>query len=181
MPPEGITWDKTDAEWTAAAERGLLVGLSAWLDLAVQQAKKLAPFKTGRLEREIKRDPASPTLVGPLLVSGEFGVSGLEYAAAHEFGSGIHDFKNPHTYEIKPRYAAVLAFKWPNAPEGLRDPNNPDKTFFFRVVNHPGVRAANKGQGYLRGAAEMTRNPISGISGKTLMIDALKAELTRGV
>lgn len=172
---EGVEWEYSDVEFEAGVKRAMLSAMDGWLKMAIQRARELAPVDTGRLFREIKQDPMTPMMVDRYRVIGAFGVSGLAYARAHEFGSGVHSPQNPRTYEIRPRYAKALAFKWPNAPEAViaRQPQARETgIFFFTKVNHPGVPAANAGRGYLRPALTDTVK-----DGKALFTEALKAEL----
>lgn len=69
------------------------------------------------------------------------------YAAAYEWGSGIHKTRgSPGTYVIKPRDKGALAFYWPGHESGMR----PGKKFImygndgrllFTYIDHPGVEA----------------------------------------
>lgn len=168
-------WEHSDTEIVAAFQRGLLVGMDGWLKMAVQTARELAPVKTGRLAREIKQDPTTPFMLRQFTAFGAYGVSGLEYAKAHEFGSGIHGTRGS-TYPIVPKYAKALAFRWPNAPAAVIDAQPRSKQtgiFFFAKVNHPGVKAANEGEGYLRPAGSRTREDAL-----KLTYEAIVAELS---
>ena len=68
------------------------------------------------------------------------------YAAAFEFGSGIHSTKGPaETYPIEPKDKKVLAFPWtPSSPAGVRASSKYaddfDGTFWLmHKVDHPGI------------------------------------------
>lgn len=80
-------------------------------------------------------------------------------ARAWEFGSGIHARRGGRgKYPILPKFKKFLAFQWDIADQ------NPDKFKFLpdgRVmlssVQHPGIQAANDGQGYIAPAMKELR------------------------
>lgn len=76
---------------------------------------------------------------------------GGDYARAFEFGSGIHSEKGGGKYPIRPRKAKFLVFPWDKAYEYI--PRTSDGKVMLAAVNHPGVKAASGGQGYIRPAA----------------------------
>lgn len=171
--PEGVRWEHSNEDWLKGVNRALFVAMHGWMRLSVQRARQWAPVRSGRLVREIKADPETPRLEAFLRVLGIIGVSGLAYARAHELGSGIHG-PDKMPYPIKPRYAKVLAFPWPNAPEAVRrsQPGH-EKTglFFFASVQHPGVRPPH-GKGYLRPGVKLEQ-----AAAERLLLEALKAEM----
>lgn len=158
--------------------RGLMTGLEAWADLAVDEAKEYAPVLTGRLAREIKKDETGAKEIDRLVGAIDFGVSGLEYARAHELGSGIHalDPSARELIEIKPITPGVqaLRFPWPDGPTDHPAYNEEQGVFYFARVFHPGVPPANQGEGYLRKAAHETES-----RGKRLLLLAVTAEMRR--
>ena len=148
-----------------ALVEGMLNGMQAWMTECAQVASDLAPVKTSRLATEIKADPHGPAEIDPLVVRGFVGVSGLEYARAHEYGSGIHalDPSERRLIPITAGYwtgksqAKALAFAWPEGPKPHPAYNEELGLYFFHTIYHPGVRPANDGKGYLRLAAQRTK------------------------
>lgn len=80
-------------------------------------------------------------------------------ARAWEFGSGIHARRGPKVkYPILPKTKKFLAFKWDVAdanPEKFRFA--PDGRVLLTSVKHPGIVAANGGQGYIAPAMKELR------------------------
>jgi hypothetical protein len=161
--------------------RGAMVGMRAWLDLASQRAENLAPVDTSRLAKSIHVDPDSPYELDRLVFTGIFG-SNVEYARAHELGSGIHA-SDPAYRELILIEAGfwtgksdkkALAFHWPGGPKDLPNYDPETDKFIFRRVYHPGVPAANQGKGYLRPAAQSTKE-----DGPRLVVSAITAELKK--
>lgn len=93
---------------------------------------------------------------------------------AYEYGSGIHSrvkARSPHQLPsgkilIAPKNKKVLAFFWEKLsdPPGTYYPNSQklikigeDGKAMFRFVEHPGVKAANGGRGYLSPAIAKVR------------------------
>jgi hypothetical protein len=148
---------------------GLLKGTGAWGDLVAQRASDGAPVKTGRLARSIHRDV--PEEIAPLVVSVLVGTN-VEYARAHELGSGLYSDPEfggvQEKYEIRPVFAKALAFEWPGGPKDHPAYDADSGLFFFGKVMHPGVRA----RPYLRPAIH-----ASAEDGKRLVFDAVLAEL----
>ena len=68
-------------------------------------------------------------------------------ARAFEYGSGIHNPRNPGTYEIHPKNVSLLAFYWDkvdkNSPTDGKFLGISNKTgkALFTYVDHPGVAA----------------------------------------
>lgn len=98
-------------------------------------------------------------------------------ARAYEYGSGIHSTSKKrskwqqadNTILITPKTAKVLAFPWerlnsdpPGTWYGGRKliKKNAEGEAIFRFVNHPGVRPAGGGKGYLRPAIAEVRKGI---------------------
>lgn len=99
-------------------------------------------------------------------------------ARAYEYGSGIHSTTSKTSrwqqgakgkILITPKRAKVLAFYWDklsNDPPGtwyggrklIR--KREDDVALFRYVEHPGVKAANGGKGYMRPAISEVRKTI---------------------
>lgn len=148
---------------------GARIGLDAWGALVSQRASLKAPVDTSQLAQSIH-----------YLVESVEGYSAawravigtnLEYAAAQEYGSGLHDPDTPHMIPIPAlgnTTAKTLAFEWPNAPTGMKP--NAEGLFFFKQVLHPGVRA----QPYLRPALEETNE-----EGRTMFLQAIAVELNK--
>lgn len=106
--------------------------------IVAQRATNNAPIKTGRLGRSITSD--KPKQVGPLEFTVDVGTN-VEYARAHELGSGLHSTVGP-----KEKYAIIakgraLEFSWPNAPAEVAD-RYPDSfpLVYYKSVMHPGIR-----------------------------------------
>lgn len=80
-------------------------------------------------------------------------------ARAQEFGSGIHARRGPKAkYPILPKTKKVLAFQWDVAdanPERFKF--LPDGRVVLPKVMHPGIEAANGGQGYIAPAMKELR------------------------
>jgi hypothetical protein len=146
------------------AQNGTRKGLIAWAKLIAQRASRKAPVASGELSRSIFAGTTRRGIAGGGVetveidvVAGEKGVdfnknlvgTNLSYAAAQELGSGLHGERGS-TYPITSRPGGPpLAFEWEGAPaavEHMRDPKS--GLFFFRKVDHPGVKA----QPYLRPA-----------------------------
>lgn len=153
------------AKTEIALVEGMLNGMQAWMLECAKVASQRAPVQTSRLATEIKADPSGPREIEPMVVQGFVGVSGLEYARAHEYGSGIHSM-NPADRELieitagfwtGKSQAKALMFEWPEGPKPHPAYNEELGVYFFHTVYHPGVRAANQGQGYLRLAAKETQ------------------------
>ena len=170
------------SELEARMIEGGLNGMQAWMNLASDEAARLAPVDTGRLAREIKPDPLGPEEIEPLVFRGFIGVSGLEYARAHEFGSGIHAL-DPAERQLIPITAGfwtgksdakALAFAWADGPKPHPAFNEEAGLYFFHTVYHPGVQAANQGKGYLRLGVEKTTE-----EGKRLILLGVAAALKR--
>lgn len=98
---------------------------------------------------------------------------------AYEYGSGVHSTsKKVSKWQqgvkgkilITPKTKLVLAFDWQvlnKYPVGTRFPNAPKLIQIvgkgrgiFRYVEHPGVKAAGAGKGYIRPAINEVRNTI---------------------
>lgn len=147
-----------------ALVEGMLNGMDVWMIKCAEVAAKRAPVKRSRLANEIKADPSGPREIKAMVVQGFVGVSGLEYARAHEYGSGIHSL-DPSERRLIPITAGywtgksdarALMFKWPEGPKPHPAYNEELGVYFFHTIYHPGVRAANEGKGYLRLAAQET-------------------------
>ncbi len=146
----------------AGLDRGLILSGQ----LVAQRATGKAPIKTGRLKRSITFGHATGDTIQkgrPYSTSGgkraiDVGTN-VAYARIQEQGGKIP----PHI--IKPRVKQALAFKWPNAPGGLK----PGKggLFVFKSVNHPG--ATIPAQPYLKPALEESRKDIDKIIGKSVL------------
>lgn len=94
-------------------------------------------------------------------------------ARAYEYGSGLHGFQRKK-YKIAPRRAKALAFYWEKtynfndddweklegSPKFIKV-SDTDGRLLFRWVDHPGVEAANNGQGYLFPAVDLVRKRIA--------------------
>lgn len=100
-------------------------------------------------------------------------------ARAYEYGSGVHSTSSKTSrwqqgtkgkILITPKKAPVLAFDWQvlkKYPVGTTFPNSPkliqivdEGRGIFRYVEHPGVKAANGGKGYVRPAINEVRKTI---------------------
>ena len=132
---------------------GVRIGLDAWGALVAQRASLKAPVATGELARSVNYAVESM----PEMAAAWRAVIGtnISYAAAQEFGSGLHDPDQPHFIPIPALgnvNAKTLAFEWPNAPAGMK-PDPDTGLFFFKRVLHPGVPA----QPYLRPASRGTQ------------------------
>ncbi len=103
-------------------------------------------------------------------------------ARAWEFGSGLHSRRGAKKkYIIKPKNKKLLAFYWDVATISEMERGSPGKFTFapdgrvvFHQVEHPGIQAANGGQGYIgpalkevrrRGRAELSKDIRDAILG----------------
>lgn len=70
-------------------------------------------------------------------------------ARAREFGSGLHATQGPRKkITIVPKKGkSFLAFPWNKARDYI--PKLPDGRVLLKKVEHPGVKAANNGKGYI--------------------------------
>lgn len=97
-------------------------------------------------------------------------------ARAWEFGSGLHARRGAKKkYTIAPKTKKVLAFHWDVAtanPENFTFAS--DGRVLLYSVQHPGIQAANSGQGYIapalkeirrRGKAELSKDVRDAILG----------------
>lgn len=158
----------------ASIATGLLKGVLAWGMVATQNARLKAPVKTGRLAREIKA--SEPYMKAPLVAAIKVGVSGLAYARAVEFGSGIHAEGGSQGYIhiVAGAYTGksskkALAFVWERVRGDIAYGPESNKVF-FRSVMHPGVMP----RPYLRPGVESSKE-----QGRRLIMDAVAAELRR--
>lgn len=168
----------------SATVRGALLGMTGWLAITVLEAESLAPVETGRLARSIHQSAEGPMETDPLIFSGLFGTN-VEYARAHELGSGIHAL-DPAARELILIEAGfwtgksskkALSFLWPGGPTDISSYQTDGPyagKHAMRRVYHPGVRPAHGGRGYLRLAASNKQE-----SGSRLVLEAIMAEWRR--
>jgi len=165
---------KSQQQFTDAVIVGTKKGLNAWADLVRERAAHNAPVDQGELARSINKGEVSQIGEYSWMIS--VGTN-LEYAAAQEFGSGLHseDPDKRHKYPIEAGFwsgkssSKSLAFLWPGGPGKASSAFDPDTgLYFFRKINHPGVRA----QPYLRPALK-----DSSAEGRSLLLAAVVAEL----
>ena len=95
------------------------------------------------------------------------------YAAAYEWGSGLHGEKGAK-YEIVPKNAPALAFPKEDWPNYEPPPEAPD-VFVFNVVHHPGIQP----KPYIRPAMQDTRQENLQIAAKEFKT-AILLELKSG-
>jgi hypothetical protein len=142
----------------AKARIGLRRGLVLSGKLVSQRATRRAPRLTGRLKRSIKE--GKPYNVGRRGMAIDIGTN-VEYAAAQEFGSGLHATRGPKKrIKITPKNKQALAFFWPDAPAHIKPSETTGKVVLAKVM-HPGVRA----QPYLRPALKDSRGDIKKLIG----------------
>lgn len=148
---------------------GIIVGLDASGRLVAQTASELAPVDTGRLARSIHA--GDPFEISELFWAIDVGTN-VEYARAHELGSGIHalDPAERELIVIEPVNAKALAFEWPSGPKNISAYDPETGLFFFSRVYHPGVPA----HPYLRPALEATRDEV-----RQIMTSSVAAEVAR--
>lgn len=163
---------------------GLFNGSTAWQNLVQDRASKLAPVRHGRLARSIHANPNFPIEIEEMVVVGQVGTN-VEYARAHELGSGIHALDPSHRELILIEAGfwtgksdkKALNFVWPAGPQDHPAFNTEGPyagTFTFRRVYHPGVPAANQGEGYLRLAGKQTLDEA-----RRIVIQSVISELAR--
>lgn len=87
-------------------------------------------------------------------------------ARAQEYGSGLKARRGAkRKYPINPKNKKVLAFYWEKATASKMAGDDksgkftflPDGRVAFGMVNHPGIQAANNGQGYIAPAIKVLR------------------------
>lgn len=86
-------------------------------------------------------------------------------ARAQEYGSGLRARRGAKKkYPIKPKNKKILAFYWEVATRSEMEAGRPGKFMFapdgrvlMHQVNHPGIKAANNGQGYIAPAMRELR------------------------
>lgn len=169
-----VTRMRTKSELYAAIMSGALRGAKAVGDLVADRARVKARVKTGRMARSVTASEAfvkSESQVAVLIGTN------VEYARAHEMGSGLfsEDPQFRHKIHIEAGFwtgksdKKSLAFIWPGGPRELAaDPER--MLFLFRSVEHPGI----KPQPFLRPALRETI--ASGEAGR-LLLSAIAAEL----
>jgi phage gpG-like protein len=146
----------------AGLDRGLILSGQ----LVAQRATRRAPRASGRLKRsitfghstgrDIQKGRPYSTSAGRRAI--DVGTNVI-YGRIQELGGKIP------AHIIKPRVKQALAFKWPNAPGGLK----PGKggLFVFKSVNHPGATIPAKP--YLRPALEESKKDINTIIGNSVL------------
>lgn len=141
-----------------------------------QQIQKKANAASGK-PKHIFVTAKSPSIKGGAIGFNVTAKSPKGDARAYEYGSGIHSTSRKRskwqqadkTILITPKKKKVLAFYWEKLagdPPGtwygggklIR--KNEEGQALFRFVNHPGVRAAGGGKGYLRPAITQVRRGI---------------------
>lgn len=80
-------------------------------------------------------------------------------ARAQEYGSGLRARRGPkQKYPIRPKNKKLLAFYWEVANQNPTEFTfAPDGRVLLPSVNHPGIKAANEGQGYIGPAQKEIR------------------------
>lgn len=159
----------SSAQLEARVALGVENGAFAWGLLVAQRAAEKAPVDTGRLARSIHS--GTPTEIAPMVVQVLIGTN-VEYARAHELGSGLYS-EDPDERDfiiIEPVNAKALAFEWPGGPKNISNYDPETGLYFFRRVRHPGVRP----HPYLRPALRESEE-----EGKMLLWDAIKVALVR--
>lgn len=155
-------------------ENGLREMAKSWAQQIEQKANS-ASGKPAHISVKAKVSGASGGVIG---INAD-AVSSKGDARAYEYGSGIHSTSNktsPHQEGSKgkiiiaPKTAPVLAFNWEvlkKYPVGTHFPNSKkiiavvsEGRGIFNYVEHPGVKAANNGKGYLRPAITSVRSRI---------------------
>ena len=162
-----VTGGKRKAVIQRRLDIGVMLGVMAVGEIIAQRAKKVASDKgvvdTGRLARSIHRGPPMRSELYTWHVS--IGTN-VEYARAHEMGSGLYSedpaFRKKYkitagmlnffnTKSPNPKWA--LSFKWPGGPDphpALTTTGPYAGHYTFASVMHPGV----KPRPYLRPALE---------------------------
>lgn len=101
-------------------------------------------------------------------------------ARAQEFGSGIHARRGLKAkYPILPKKGRFLAFHWEVANA---NPENfsflPDGRVLLPAVQHPGIKAANQGKGYIGPAMKELRKKARAELSKDVR-DAILSDLRK--
>ena len=137
----------------------MATALAAGLTNIANEAKRLAPHGAiSHLANSIRPNVPSGTFLGQNL-RGEI-IADTPYAAAHEFGSGLHGERGAK-YPIRPKNKKAL--RWP--VQGFIGPTSPGQASvgsssgfaFAKVVMHPGVKATR----YFERAAESSIDDLA--------------------
>jgi len=162
---------RAESEFVRMLTSAGLKGIHAAAKIVAQRAQEIASEKgvrkTGRLIRAI--NAGEPWAEG-LIFYCDVIVNNVEYARAHEFGSGLHSEDaskrakypiwagklNPgQTKSLNPKWA--LSFQWPTGPKP-HPAHSEEGTFAshytFGKIMHPGVRA----RPYLRPALAQSKD-----------------------
>lgn len=167
--PARVTMEPSMGEIRQKVLIGAMTGMTAWGGLVAQTAELKAPVDTGRLARSIHAGEAQA--VTETFITIQVGTN-VEYAAAQEFGSGIHA-ENPADRQlilIEAKHKKALAFKWKNGPTDISAYDEQSGLWFFRRVWHPGVPA----HPYLRPAVKETFP-----TGRRLVLESILSQLRR--
>lgn len=105
-------------------------------------------------------------------------------ARAQEYGSGLHARRGGlKDIIIRPKNAKALVFPWDIAENNPAFKHTPDGKVVLMEVHHPGITAANDGQGYLAPAQkairERGREELSADVRQAILSD-LRASFTHG-
>jgi len=112
-------------------------------------ARKYAP--SNHIKKSIKKGWRKSS--GKYVIYVSAGPTAEGDARARELGSGIHaKVGAKNKIPILPRRGKYLVFPWDKAYPEI--PRTADGRVLLKKVNHPGVEAANAGQGYLSPAAK---------------------------
>ena len=139
-------------------------------EIIKSKAKGLSP--SSRIDAALVVEMIPPTKTGQTGV--KLTVRGVPFARAMEYGSGTHNVRKfqskrqtspTSTIEITPKNGKkFLVFDWDKAEGyGMKNPVH------LTRVDHPGIKAANEGKGYMHPALEASRQEISALIGENAM------------
>lgn len=131
--------------------------------ITTEATKNLGKYKTLIRVRSktAQQDAGKLAIIATAYNTGKQDGDVKNVARAYEYGSGLHSKKARRKILIRARKKKVLAFFWDVATS---DPENfkfDDKgRVLLKSVQHPGVKAANSGKGYLKPAIDKVRRQI---------------------
>ena len=141
----------------AKLENAIKMGLIDAAKIVAQRARRKSPIDQGRLKRSLHHSDPRPEGSGLWVI--DVG-SNVEYARAHELGSGLHaTVGEKKRIPISAKNAKALAFAWPNAPDAVKNSQKKFPLVFYRSVMHPGIRPTP----YLQPALDESRDVIKGL------------------
>lgn len=151
--------------------------------ITTEATKNLGRFKSLiRVRSRTTQDAGKLTIISTAYNTEKRDGEVKNVARAYEYGSGLHSKKSKRLIRIAPRKKKILAFFWDKVSAdtpagekflGVSKTSDPPGKALFAYVDHPGVKAANSGKGYLKPAIDKIRRQIR----KEIPADVRKAAL----